>query len=140
MSAGLEDGEEAGVVVGPEAEAGFDVDLVGEGGEFGLGEEGGVGGHEDPLGAELAARVDGVGDDVSGFEVGAPCEESELQGQVEVLVGDVEGEDAVGGEVAEVELERLGGEQVEGDGVAGEGVDGEDVEALRVACVEFGGE
>ena len=61
-------------------------------------------------------------------------------GEIEVLVGDVEGEDAVGLEVAEVELDGLSGEQVQRDGVAGEGVDGEDVEVLRVVCCELGGE
>ncbi len=47
-----------------------------------------------------------------------------------MAVGDVEGEDAAGGEVAAVEVEGLAGEQVDGDGVAGEGVDDKDVEVL----------
>ena len=50
--------------------------------------------------------------------------------EVEVLVGDVEGEDAVGSEVFLVEGERFGGEEMDGDGVAGEGVDDEDIEVL----------
>ena len=84
--------------------------------------------------------VEGAGGDVADLEVSVLREERELGGEVEVLVGDVEGEDAVGGQVLEVELERLGGEQVERDGVAGEGIDGEDVEALGLIGGELGGE
>ena len=57
--------------------------------------------------------------------------------EVEVAVGDVDGDDAVAvAQVGEVEGEGLAGEQVGGDGVAAKGVEGEDVEALGRLALE----
>ena len=56
--------------------------------------------------------------------------------EIDVLIGDVEGEDSAGSEVALVERDGLRGEQMQRNGVAGECVDDEDVELLR----GFGGE
>ena len=57
--------------------------------------------------------------------------------EVEVTVGNVDRDDAIGLEVAQVEGERLGGEEVDGDGVAAEGVEGEEIEVLRLLAVEL---
>ena len=65
--------------------------MVGEGGHLGPGEEGGVVGHEDPFGAELATGVDGAGDDVAGFEVSASREEGELARAIADELGDAPG-------------------------------------------------
>lgn len=56
--------------------------------------------------------------------------------EIDILVGDVEGEDAVRCEVSLVEGDCLGGEQVERDGVSRESVDDEEVVVLSW----FGGE
>ena len=119
----LQEGDEAGVVVGPEAGAGdfvYGDNVLGDGG---IGEEGCIVGDEDPGGS--VGSFGGVGGavDEGGGEVGVGGEEGYFGGEVYVLVGDVEGEDSAGGEVALVEGDGLGGEEVEGDGVAGEGVD-----------------
>src|ERR1700722_8247706 len=94
-------------------------------------EEGGVVADKDPGGAVGSAGfVRGAVDD-SGGHVSRERELADLGGEVEVLIGDVEGEDAAGSKVSAIEREGFGGEQVERDGVAGEGVDGEDIEVLR---------
>ena len=58
--------------------------------------------------------------------------------QIDMLVGDVEGEDAAGSEVALVEGDGLGGEQMQRDGVAGECIDDQHVEVLRRLAGERG--
>ena len=76
------------------------------------------------------ARVVGWAIDAGDAQVRIRSEQCDLRCEVEVLVGDMEGEDAAGGEVNLVEGHGLRGEQVERDGVAGEGVDDQDVEPL----------
>ena len=56
--------------------------------------------------------------------------------EVEVAVGDVEGDHAVGLHVAQVDLHRLAGDEVYGNGIAREGVDGQHVEILRRLALE----
>ncbi len=88
-----------------------------------MGEEGGVVGDEDPGGAEFSEGFVGGGVDDAGLHVGGGGEEGDLGGEVEVLVGGVEGQDAVGTEVSFVEGKGFGGEKMQGNGIAREGVD-----------------
>ena len=57
--------------------------------------------------------------------------------EVDVAVGDVDDDHAVGLQVLQVDLEGFVGEQVDGRGVAVEGVEGQDVEVLRIAGGQF---
>src|SRR6185437_13120060 len=119
-AARLEDGEQAGVVVGPGVEMRNGVDGSGRRGNIGQGEEAGAGGYQNPGGSVFAARVGGGRVEEPGLH---PCRSGELRdfgGEVEVLIGDVEGEDAAGDEMFLVEPEGFGGEQVNGNGVARE--------------------
>ena len=93
----LEEGDQAGVVVGPEAGAGDFVYGDGVLGDGGVGEEGGVVGEEDPGGSVGSFGWVGGAVDEGGGEVGVVGEERDLGGEVDVLVGDVEGEDSAGG-------------------------------------------
>jgi hypothetical protein len=124
------DGEKAGVVVRPGAEAGDGIYRKGYADDVRAIEEAGVVADEHPGGTVGSAGLVGGTVDDSGCHVGRGCDLSYFGGEVEVLVGDVEGDDAGGCEVSAVELDCLGGEQVERDGVAGEGIDGEDIEVL----------
>jgi len=55
----------------------------------------------------------------------------DLGREVQILIGDVEGDDAVGREVFLVECDGLGREEMQWNSVAGEGIDDKDVELLR---------
>lgn len=129
-------GQEAGVVVGPEARFGVLVGGMGVVEDFRLEEKACIGGDEDPGGGKGA----GVGIAGAGYAARLHAcvlgEESDFGSKVDVLVADVEGEHAAGGEMAAIEGDGLGGEQMDGDGVAGESIDDEDVELLW----SFGGE
>src|SRR6266851_4460596 len=123
--------QQAGVVVCPEAEALDGGYRQGYWGDFGAVEEGVVSADEDPGCFVGSAGLVGGAIDLARLHAGGGCELRDLRGEVEVLVGDMKGQDAVWGEVFPIECDGLGGEQVERDGVSGEGVDDEDVEVLR---------
>ena len=53
------------------------------------------------------------------------------RGEIEIAVGDVDGEDPVRGEMSEVRLEGFAGEEMDRDRVAREGIEGEEIEGLR---------
>jgi len=78
----------------------------------------GVFGEEHPGGRVLAALLVGKADDSANMHAGGVCQQRNLRLEVHMLIGDVEGENAAGGEVAFVEVNGLCGEQVDGDGVA----------------------
>jgi len=67
----------------------------------------------------------------------------DLRFEIDVLIGDMEGEDSAGREVALVEIDGLGREQVDWDGIARERIDNEDIEVLRQflrqrgSCIAF---
>src|SRR5579863_1780986 len=80
----------------------------------------------------------GVSGDAHALHAGGPGQECYGRGEIDVAVGDVKGKDSVGGEVATIESESLGGEQVDGDGVAGKGVDDQDIKALGLFAGQRG--
>jgi len=126
-----EDGEQSRVVVGPGADAGLQVGVEGVGDQVGLLEKGGVVGDQHPGGGIAAGSLFSQGMNVAGLHSGGGGENRDGRFEIDVAVGDVEGEDSARREMAAVELEGFAGEQVDGDGVAREGVDDEHVEVLR---------
>ena len=59
------------------------------------------------------------------------------RGEVEIPVGDVDGEDPFRRQMPEIDLEGLAGEEVDRDRVAREGIEGEEIEGLRGASREL---
>ena len=114
---------------------------LGDGGQIRRSKQRGAIGKEHPGGERLATGVVGCTINLARGKrpwglLGGVGEPGENRGEVEILVGDVKGENAARGEVAQVEGERLACEQVRGDAVAGKGMDREEVEVLG----RFGGQ
>src|SRR5579875_517773 len=130
-----EDGEQAGVLVGPEGDVRQSGDGPGDR-ECGLCEEGGTVRKKHPGGERFATSVVRSAVDLASAQARVFDETGEHGGEIEVLVGDVEGQDAAGSEVTAVKGEGFAREEMRRDAVAGEGVDHEKVEGLW----GFGGE
>ena len=92
-------------------------------GDFGAAQKVLVGGHQHPVGGEDASGVVGVGVDDDGMQSRVLGLQRELGREVEVLAGDVNGEDSAGLKMAAIEGDCLRCEQMDWNGVAGEGVE-----------------
>ena len=93
---------------------------------------------EDPGSAEFAGLLVSGARNQFGLHAFRLSHERDGRAEIHMLIGDVEGDDAAGREVAAIERQRLGGEQMKRDGVAGERIDDEHIKVLRGLMLERG--
>ena len=92
--------------------------------------------HQNPGASVATAFAAQVSDGERGLHT-VLREPAQYREQIEILAGDMDGQDPVRCEVRSVDLEALACQQVHGYGIAVEGVDCEHIEALRRSILEL---
>ena len=134
MSPPLEDAEDVGEIVGPDTRGGVGFQgtpaLVGRYG-FQVVE---LTGHDHPIGGFLAVGVGGEVQAMERDEAGVVGKIPDHRLEVEASIADVEREQAVVGQLGEVQADRFAGDEVDGNRVGTERVDDEEM-VVVIGCV-----
>ena len=104
---------------------------MGRRGDLRLRKELSVARNQHPIGGELASVFVREARDAHRLHSGRLRKQRDGWLQIDMLIRNVESQNAAGREIASVERERFSSEQVQRDGVAGECVDHQNVEILR---------